>query len=265
MQPETNEARPKPARRRWPVLIGAGLLLLLAASGVGFTAVTTLEEHDSFCVSCHVVPERVYFNRAYFALDNPKEPVTDLATAHYTAARQKNQPDFKCIDCHRGDSSLGQRIATVALGGRDTAIFALGQENPALEKLKIREPWLPNASCVHCHADTLLMLKGIDNHFHTYLPQAAEALAKGGVLRIESAQVAPQESSVQNAKGGLQNGRLRTFNVPLTCTDCHQGHRTFPSGATQFFMDATARNEACVVCHIIAKEGPQDPKSIGGG
>jgi hypothetical protein len=250
---ESSEATPARRKRRfWPVIAGIAFVLVLGVGG--FVTASALEEHDTFCTSCHTVPETTYFNRAYVALDNPQTQVTDLATAHYHLSQQENKPAFSCISCHRGDASLGQRISTLALAGRDTLIYVLGKEDPTIEKEHTKEGWLPNAACVSCHTDTLLTLKGLDNHFHTHLPQAAAALANGGTLIVSEAH--------QNEKDRLMALGLQTVNTPLVCSDCHQAHATLANGAAVFFMDAVRRDDACVSCHHIAQKGPQDASSL---
>ncbi len=227
---------------------------LIVLGGSGFFVASTLEEHDTFCIACHTVPEVTYYNRAYIAIDNPGQRVTDLATAHYQLSQIHNKTPFACIDCHRGDASLGQRLSTLALGGRDALIYVLGKEDPTIEKTKTREGWLPNAACANCHADTLLTLKGLDNHFHTHLPQAAAALASGGTLKVA-------DTTPQDKRADLLRVGLKTINTTLVCSDCHLAHKTVSAGAT-FFMDNTRRNEACVSCHQTAKEGPQNVNNL---
>ena len=241
---------PARRRRRWPVLLVIAFFALVVLGGVGFVTASALEEHDTFCISCHTVPEVTYYNRAYISLDNPANDAPDLATAHYLLSQLHNKPEFACINCHRGDSSLGQRVSTLALGGRDAVIYVVGRENPTIEKTQIAEGWLPNASCVSCHSDTLLKLEGLDNHFHTHLPQAAVALASGGKLTVPD-----QYKSKQDLL--LQTG-LATVNTSLTCTNCHQAHKTIANGVNNFFVDTDTRNKACITCHQTAKKGPQE-------
>jgi nitrate/TMAO reductase-like tetraheme cytochrome c subunit len=251
---EKPKVKGKPRRRRWPVIIALGFIVLLMLSGVGFVTASVLEEQDTFCISCHTVPEVHYYNRAYIALDNPNLTVNDLATAHYVAALKENKQAFTCIQCHRGDSSLGHRIATVTLGARDAAIFILGKENSVIEKTKTQEGWLPNAACATCHTEILLTLKGLDNHFHTHLPQATTALGKGGTLKVPD--------SLKDKESDLRAIGLKPINTTLVCSDCHQAHVTIPGGARDFYMQLDQRNEACVACHMVAKEGPQDANSL---
>jgi nitrate/TMAO reductase-like tetraheme cytochrome c subunit len=257
-------------QRRWPFVLAFVGVALLSLGGIGFAAATALEEHDPFCVACHTVPEITYFNRAYIALDNPELAIPDLSTAHYHAAQAQGLAPFRCIDCHRGDSSLGHRVATVALGARDALIFFLGREDPTIEKHNTESAWLANASCSGCHAETLLRLDGINNHFHSYLPEARVALDRGGTLVIGDAlreALAGVASNPESVTGGLaaeELTTLRTIPAPLQCSSCHQAHHAQLDGALTFFMNADLRNVACVDCHLAAGEGPQDVRSLSG-
>lgn len=253
---------PPPQKRKrrfsWPLailIIGLGGLLL---SSAGFVVVTALEEQDTFCASCHTVPEITYFNRAYFALDNPAQPVPDLSTAHYKAAKADNTA-FKCIECHRGDAGLPHRISTLGLAAYDTLIYLTGREDAAIEKQKTKSGWLANASCVGCHSETLLKLDGINNHFHTYLPQAQDALGKGGVIVVGEAL-----ATARAATGEQSAPALETISVRALCSDCHQAHKALIGGANRFFMDTDLRNAACVDCHVAARKGPQTVRELAG-
>jgi predicted CXXCH cytochrome family protein len=134
-------------------------------------------------------------------------------------------------------------------------IYLTGNENPQIEKTDIREAWLPNASCVGCHTTTLLTVTGLDNHFHTLMPQASEALKKGGkieagdTLKGNDAAIAQWSHAVQNAN--------------LTCTSCHLAHTTITNGKANFYMIPARKNEACVQCHKAAAKGPQDATTLG--
>ncbi len=253
---------PAPPRRRARLTLPLALIVIAIGvavlSSAGFVVVSALEEQDTFCVSCHTAPEITYFNRAYFALDNPAQPIPDLSTAHYTAL-QKQGKDFQCIACHRGDGSFSHRVSTMALAAYDTLIYLAGRENPAIEKQNTKTGWLANASCVGCHTESLLKLDGINNHFHTYLPQAREALDKGGPLTIGEALAAAR---AQTGESGPPT--LETIQVSTSCSGCHQAHKAQVGGANRFFMDTDLRNAACVDCHILAKQGPQTVRELAG-
>lgn len=238
----TSVTRPK----RWPVVALSMLLLMVAVSGGGFVTASVLEEHDSFCVTCHLAPEVTYFNRAYIALDHPTTPIHDLATAHYRAVGDS----FRCIQCHRGDSSAGHRMATVALAGRDTLTFLAGRDDPRLEKRTVSAEWLPNAACVSCHTETLLRLAGLANHFHSYLPQAATALAAGGTITVDPTYAG--DAVALRAQG------IQPIDADLRCTSCHLGHASVPGSAGQFYIETETAERACISCHRSAGKGPQE-------
>src|SRR5258708_33130473 len=92
--PEQNAPKqPAPHRKRWPVYAAIGFFVLVILGGVGFVTASALEDHDSFCITCHTVPETTYYNRAYMSLDNPAATVPDLATAHYQLSKIHNKPE----------------------------------------------------------------------------------------------------------------------------------------------------------------------------
>lgn len=236
-------------RRRFALWLTAALVATISSS-VGFVVATSLEDHDAFCTRCHTVPETTYYGRAHAALDGAAPEVRDLATAHYDLARRHEKPGFSCIACHRGDSSFGHRVATLALGARDTLVFIAGRADPTIEKSVVTQAWLPDAACVGCHGATLLTLAGLNNHFHTSLPQAARLLAGGATLTVSP----PYE----NRREALLRVGLKTIDVSIACVSCHRGHATVNAGAATGFMEADTRRPVCISCHRAAERGPQD-------
>jgi predicted CXXCH cytochrome family protein len=114
-----------------------------------------LENHDSFCASCHTEGELAFFNRSLVSAEN----ATDLASYH--AAKQAS----RCIDCHTGPGLTGRYIGLMA-GSTDLISFFSGHyPQPAL----LEEPY-PDANCLKCHAD-LATKKDFKNHFHVFLSQ----------------------------------------------------------------------------------------------
>ena len=225
-------------------------LTMVTFGGVGFIVATRLEDRDSFCISCHTVPEMTYYKRAYLALASPNDAVPDLATAHYRLSHEQDKPAFACITCHRGDSSLDHRIATLVRGTRDVIVLLVGRADPTIEKATIADAWLPDAACVGCHSGTLLTLEGLENHFHTHLQQAARALASGGKPTV------PARDEKQ--RDALLRAGLQTVDIAITCASCHQAHKTMSHGEADVFIDVSIRNRVCVACHQASRRGPQD-------
>jgi hypothetical protein len=246
LETPSGEPRPRRSRQRWLTLIVMGFFGLIILGGAGFVTASTLEDHDTFCTTCHTAPEVAYYDRAHNALANQQAPIVDLATVHYTLAQTAGRPEFTCINCHRGDASLSQRVSTIALGGRDAVIFVLGRADPTLEKTNLAESWLPNAACISCHADTLLTLKGRDNHWHNNLPITATLIASGAQL------IVPPELANQKAQL-LRNG-IQTISTSIACTDCHQAHVTIVNGQPSLFTDQDRMMPVCQTCHDAAPD-----------
>ena len=151
--------------------IGLATLALLILGAVPVVGVSRLEERDTFCISCHTLPEVTYYERAQSALAG-EEPYLDLSSDHYAIFAEKpGEPPFKCIACHRGNQGVVHRATTLALGARDTLIFLTGQADPTIEKTKLEVPSLLTAACLKCHTGSLLVA-GFPNHFHNKLPEA---------------------------------------------------------------------------------------------
>jgi len=198
-----------------------------AAFAVLLAAATTAEERDAFCIACHTNPEQTYYDRAQSTV-NGQNPV-DLSSAHYAGT----DATFRCIDCHRGESTLPDRAATLALGARDALIFLTGRADPAIEKLHSAAPELTNRACVHCHIEALIEA-GFNNHFHNKLFAAKEVWAKGG------AEVSPEQ-----------------FGSSVACADCHRAHVSMEAAQDQFFLDVEgAVYPVCVKCHEEMGKGP---------
>jgi hypothetical protein len=230
---------PKMRRKLLPTL-GIGLLVLVVLGVGGFVTATLLEEHDSFCIACHTLPETTYYNRAHTALTATVPAIPDLATVHYTLSKEHGKPEFTCINCHRGDASLGHRLQTLALGGRDALIFITGKGDPTIEKGKAAQSGLPDAACVSCHTETMLRLQGIPNHFHNALPQTAKLVANGAQWIVP-----PDE---EYRKEILLSG-VRTVQTSVTCVSCHIAHKTIPNGVETMFTAREITDIPCQTCH----------------
>jgi hypothetical protein len=198
------------------------LLICFSVTAVLFSA-TTAEEHDSFCVACHTPPEETYYNRAQSALSDAS--AVDLSSVHYT----ETGGAFRCIDCHRGASTLADRAATLILGARDTFIFLAGNADPALEKRHSAAPQLISTACLYCHAE-VAGVPGFNNHYHNKLAAVSEK-PPDAVEIIEST---------------------------VACSDCHYAHVSNEIARGQFFLDLEGVvYPACEQCHRELGSGPQ--------
>ena len=237
--------------------MGLGSLLLLGL--VGLVTASRLEEHDTFCTACHREPEVTYFDRAHAApASTDVADVTDLASYHYW-----QNPDFQCIDCHRGDDSVEQRLRVLALAAGDTATFALGNPDNTVERAAqgggqaddgdwrgperySRTPDVLNAGCLKCHEETVTLV-GFENHFHNKMPAFTPTYAATGQLNYPPDWSGPRDGTELP----------HPVDTVVTCLDCHQAH--VAGFATQFFLNVNSVVfPACVQCHAEAGQGPLD-------
>ncbi len=245
MRRASSPSAPALARRLAAVLVLFGALLAIPSA-----VVSRLEESDRFCASCHMAPERTYYNRAQFALAGV-EPLADLSSAHYRPepASLEHSGAFRCIDCHRGNGGLPHRATALALGARDTAIYLLGQPDQAIEKATIEVPVLLTESCIKCHAETLLVV-GFPNHFHNRLPATARLWQRGAPLSLPSA-------NPELYRAALEAGPEPIHESDLLCVDCHLAHVSTPGAELASFIDLNnVVYPACEECHRTALGEP---------
>ncbi len=234
-------------------LLGTGIVLFVGS----LITASELEERDAFCTSCHRPAEVTYFDRAHAAMGG-ETAVTDLSSFHYASGSP-----FRCVDCHRGDQSFGQRLAILWLAAQDTAVHFLGTPDQRIEKGNIpapnphaggwqgaerysRTPHILNDGCLSCHQDALTLV-GFENHFHNKLPQARLAYAQTERL------IFPENWPGEAGSPAL----LTPEETVLTCLDCHRAH--VPGFEFEYFLDETAVVlPACVQCHLEAEAGPVD-------
>lgn len=198
----------------------AGMALAVLVVVVVFPAgyVSSVEEQNVFCTSCHLKPEQAFFDRA---LVKARQDAADLATAHAQAG-------VNCVGCHRGDQAIRDRATALALGARNTAKFIAGQYDPNHSQVAL--PWLLDDSCLRCHVTqptrggvkpgqpNPVMVGGFENHFHTL----------------------------------LFDSKVKTS---VTCTSCHPAHlETFPE--VQFLDRNRVVLPACERCHQELGRGP---------
>jgi hypothetical protein len=149
------QKRKKPRLLRWPLAVTVSLasfclLVLLGAGGVAYAL--NLEDHDSFCASCHTEPESRYFQQSQ------DKSAPTLASFHA-------QKGVRCIDCHSSSGPLG-RLTGLSQGSQDLVAYISGHyHSPAITLNK-----LDDGSCTKCHADVEANAS-FNNHFHAFLPR----------------------------------------------------------------------------------------------
>lgn len=232
-------------RRRWPrgpVLLLAGTIFILLATGAGVGA-SILEENDEFCTTCHIAPERTYYNRAQYAMDHQDAEIPDLSSMHYIAALEDASMDeFRCVDCHRGSQTMIDRAAALAIGAYDGVVYALGGGSTTeIEKGEVHQPWLINKACEDCHTDTLVLL-GFDNHFHNYLPAAEKAYERSGDMFV------PPQTSFEDERELLEAG-FKSHETSVDCLTCHQSHVRVIGGEQLQFISEKQKLAGCTKCH----------------
>jgi len=191
----------KPNQRRFPFHISRTVLLLVAA-GIfifivgGFSVAASMEEHDTFCASCHTQPESDYYGRSHAA--NP----IDLASFHATK-------QTRCIECHSGVGTLG-RANAIMLGARNAVYFYTGT---AKQPAPLTVP-LGDDHCVKCHA-SVYEATDFNNHFHNLLPRW-QAASPNTVASCEDCH------SGHTTDGTAQTTFLSQTKTDQVCQDCHQ-------------------------------------------
>jgi nitrate/TMAO reductase-like tetraheme cytochrome c subunit len=122
-----------------------GALAMLASVPVGWVVSDHFEQDNDFCNACHLTPEQPLHEEIRVAFD-AKMPVT-LASVHGSAAvSHRDDPAFRCIDCH-GGHDLPSRAKVKVLAGIDAFWWLVGRfEEPD------QMAWpLEDGDCVKCH------------------------------------------------------------------------------------------------------------------
>jgi hypothetical protein len=132
----------------WPGLAGAAAVLGAAslAAVLGWTVSDRLEQDNDFCNECHLdasTPLHIELRREF-----DRRPAASLAAAHARAEVEgRDDPAFRCIDCHGGTSWAG-RVRVKALAAKDAFWYVVGHfEEPD----GMRWP-LWDEDCRKCHA-----------------------------------------------------------------------------------------------------------------
>jgi predicted CXXCH cytochrome family protein len=175
-----------------PLLIGLVSLFLIAAAGTGYSI--NLENHDSFCASCHSQPETKFVDQAKAA-----SPET-LAAFH-------SGKQTRCIDCHSGAGPLGRAVGLMQ-GGQDLVSYVSGKyHNPAI----VTNP-IDDGSCLKCH-QAVTTGQSFDNHFHVFLSRWQSVDANAGRC---------VDCHNSHTSGKPDQGYMSQPVVEAVCQRCHQ-------------------------------------------
>ncbi len=199
--PGSKKGAKKHVQFRLPIHISRTVLLLVAA-GIfifivgSFSVAASMEEHDSFCASCHTQPETDFYGRSLAA--NP----IDLASFHTTK-------QTRCIECHSGVGIPG-RASAIMLGARNAvAFYTRTAKQPAPLTVPVGDD-----HCVKCHA-SVYDSTDFNNHFHNFLPrwQAADPNTAASCVDCHSA---------HTTDGDAQAAFLSQAKTDQVCQSCHQ-------------------------------------------
>lgn len=118
----------------------------VGAAPLGWLVTDRLERDDDFCNACHLAPDRPLHRE--IRRDFDARPPASLAAAHGAArVEARDDPAFRCIDCHGGASPLG-RARVKALAGLDAFWYVTGRfEEPDHMDFPL---W--DEDCAKCHA-----------------------------------------------------------------------------------------------------------------
>ena len=175
------------------LLIAAGLFIFIAGS---FSVAASMEEHDSFCASCHTQPETNFYGRSQAA--NP----IDLASFHTTK-------QTRCIECHSGVGTMG-RANAIVLGARNAVYFYTGT---AKQPAPLTVP-LGDDHCVKCHA-SVYNATDFNNHFHNLPPRWQAADPNNAASCVDC-------HSSHTTDGNTQTAFLSQEKTDQVCQSCHQ-------------------------------------------
>ncbi|MDR3576482.1 MAG: NapC/NirT family cytochrome c [Anaerolineaceae bacterium] len=217
---QTNHQRNKRPVRFIPLMVTAAIAaVFLAAAGFAFGA--SQESHDSFCASCHTMPESTYVQRSTAAA------ATDMASFH---TGQKTN----CIDCHSGVGIFG-RMQAELLGAQNAVKWYTGT---AVQPAPLTVP-IADANCLKCHST--ITQRGYTPQQQISVPGANSGGGEGEGRANYWHQFLARWQAASSTAG--------------TCTSCHSGHLTDGTAQTGFMNAQTVRN-TCDACHqVLRREG----------
>jgi predicted CXXCH cytochrome family protein len=192
-----------PARKLHKKVGRRGIIALMVLGGLvllGTTAMVTgtqVEQHNSFCASCHTQDESRFYQQSL-------APAMDLASFH------ESKGASLCIDCHSGPGIMG-RIDGLMAGASDMISYVSGHyPQPA-----IQEDPIGDGNCLKCHA-TVTQTRDMNNHYHALLSQW-QAMAPASAASCVSCH------NGHKANGDAQIGFLNKNDTLAICQQCHEG------------------------------------------
>ncbi len=177
----------------------------LVSAPLGWVVTDRLEQDNTFCVACHLEPGRPLHQAKLD--DLAAMPPLTLAAAHGGSPLEgREDPAFRCIDCHGGTGPVG-RARVKLLSAKDAFWYVTGRFD---EPEEMHWP-LWDADCRKCH-DSFEPgdATGGDPRFHE-LAVHNEAL---GVACVACHRV--------HDPGGLPGHHfLHPAQVRARCAECH--------------------------------------------
>jgi hypothetical protein len=180
-------------RLKW---IGAISAVVVALGIAVMVTATQLEDHNSFCASCHTQDEENYYQQSLRS--NP----VDLAAFH-------EGKQTRCIDCHTGRGVLG-RMGGLMAGASDLVSYYSGHyPQPAVQDNPIGD-----GNCLKCHAN-IFDKQDMSNHFHVFLPQW-QSLDKAHAAACVSCHAGHDQT------GDSKIAFLNRDTTTAVCQKCHE-------------------------------------------
>jgi hypothetical protein len=193
----------------------AAVALLGATAPAGWLVTDRLERENDFCNACHVQPDVPL--HAAIRRDFDAAPPASLAGVHGAAhVEGREDPAFRCIDCH-GGASLPGRARVKVLAALDGFWYLTG---------RFEEPdhmaWpLWDEDCGKCHAasgfDTSVATEQRSQPFHSF--------------------------------------PVHNVDLAVRCVECHAVHVPGGDAENQFLHADVVRGR-CAVCHTEFEEDP---------
>jgi predicted CXXCH cytochrome family protein len=154
-----------------------------------------MENHDSFCASCHTQPESTYFPRSTAA------SAIDLASDHSLKKASH------CIDCHSG-SGTGGRLSAEVEGAMNAVKYVT---HTMVQPATLNNP-ISDDNCLKCHA-SVPQESDFNTHFHRYLAQWQLASSTAGTC--------VSCHSAHTTDGDAQLVFVSQTRAEQVCQECH--------------------------------------------